>query len=145
MQPLVDVLNRPATAETVHAIVAATMAHDLTGQPPAPWTPDHAWALYDAYVADAIKQPYWIRNGSTPPVAGPPGYGGARLPMQYASSPAAVIAAAVHDYFGNPYRYRLRRCGQCARYFLDLTRNRSALRCSRACTVKWGNAHQATA
>jgi hypothetical protein len=39
----------------------------------------------------------------------------------------------------NPQRERLRRCQQCRRWFVDETRNRSARRCSRACTIAWSN------
>jgi hypothetical protein len=45
-------------------------------------------------------------------------------------------------YFMNPSRDRLRRCQQCARWFVDLTRNKSARRCSSACTIAWSNAQR---
>jgi len=45
----------------------------------------------------------------------------------------------VADYFRHPHRDRLRQCQQCARWFADLTRNKSARRCSKACTVAWSN------
>jgi hypothetical protein len=44
------------------------------------------------------------------------------------------------DYLVNPHRDRLRRCPQCHRWFVDQTRNRSAARCSRACTIGWWHA-----
>jgi len=34
---------------------------------------------------------------------------------------------------------RVKRCLECKRWFVDETRNKSAERCSRACTVKWWN------
>lgn len=42
-------------------------------------------------------------------------------------------------FFRNPARGRLRRCQQCATWFLDTTRNQSARRCSKACTIAWSN------
>lgn len=44
------------------------------------------------------------------------------------------------DFLANPYRTRLRRCPICRRWFVDETRNRSAQRCSRKCTIAWSNA-----
>jgi hypothetical protein len=34
---------------------------------------------------------------------------------------------------------RVKRCPECRRWFVDDTRNKSAARCSRDCTVKWWN------
>jgi hypothetical protein len=44
-----------------------------------------------------------------------------------------------YGYFMNRERDRLRRCAVCRRWFVDATRNRSARRCSRACTILWSN------
>jgi hypothetical protein len=43
----------------------------------------------------------------------------------------------------NPQRARLRRCPACRRWFVDETRNKSARRCSRECTITWSNAQRA--
>jgi hypothetical protein len=53
-----------------------------------------------------------------------------------------IMAAWLAFYFMNPQRDRLRRCQQCSRWFVDMTRNKSALRCSRACTIAWSNAQR---
>jgi hypothetical protein len=58
---------------------------------------------------------------------------------QYSTTPGASIAIALSAFFSNPQRQRLRRCQQCARWFVDETRNRSQRRCSRACTIAWSN------
>jgi hypothetical protein len=47
-----------------------------------------------------------------------------------------------YGYFMNPERDRLRRCAVCRRWFVDGTKNRSARRCSRACTIRWSNAQR---
>lgn len=43
----------------------------------------------------------------------------------------------------NPQRDRLRRCPACRQWFVDETRNKSARRCSRKCTITWSNAQRA--
>lgn len=45
-------------------------------------------------------------------------------------------------FFRNSARGRLRRCQQCGTWFIDTTRNKSALRCSRACTIAWSNSQR---
>jgi hypothetical protein len=47
-------------------------------------------------------------------------------------------------FLANPQRDRLRRCLKCRRWFVDETRNKSARRCSRKCTIAWSNAQRAT-
>jgi hypothetical protein len=56
-------------------------------------------------------------------------------------SKTSALWSIIHmfRYARNPHRSRLRRCPECARWFVDATRNRSARRCSKACTVKWSN------
>jgi hypothetical protein len=44
-----------------------------------------------------------------------------------------------YGFFMNPERDRLRRCAVCRDWFVDVTKNRSARRCSRACTIAWSN------
>jgi len=53
-----------------------------------------------------------------------------------------VWTAWLAYFLDNPQRERLRRCQQCHRWFVDGTRNRSARRCSRACTIAWSNAQR---
>lgn len=48
-----------------------------------------------------------------------------------------ALVKAVVDYFLNPERDRLRKCAVCHRWFVDLTRNKSQLRCSPPCTAAW--------
>jgi hypothetical protein len=51
-------------------------------------------------------------------------------------------AAWLMEFIVNRQRDRLRRCQQCRRWFVDETRNKSARRCSRECTITWSNAHR---
>jgi hypothetical protein len=66
-----------------------------------------------------------------------------RTPM-HLSSPTedGPMVVWLATYFMSPERERLRRCQQCARWFVDLTRNKSARRCSSACTIAWSNAQR---
>jgi predicted RNA-binding Zn ribbon-like protein len=56
-------------------------------------------------------------------------------------SPSASLAGFVHvlAYVQSPHRERLKCCQRCATWFVDTTRNKSARRCSRACTIAWSN------
>ncbi len=58
------------------------------------------------------------------------------------STPRAVWVTLLADFLINPQRDRLRRCPVCKQWYVDQTRNRSALRCSRKCTITWSNAHR---
>lgn len=53
-----------------------------------------------------------------------------------------MLVAMIETYVNNRQRDRLRRCPQCARWFVDRTRNKAAQRCSRACTIAWSNAQR---
>jgi hypothetical protein len=71
----------------------------------------------------------------------PPGQSKTILEMRWlATSPRAEVVALLKDYLMNPQRDRLKRCRQCSRWFVDGTRNKSSLSCSRVCTIKWSNA-----
>lgn len=63
------------------------------------------------------------------------------LQWVYLQSPTAqgVWVAWLAFFLDNPQRERLRRCQSCRRWFVDETRNKSARRCSRACTIAWSN------
>jgi predicted RNA-binding Zn ribbon-like protein len=60
------------------------------------------------------------------------------------ASPSVSLAGFIHvlAYVQSPHRERLRRCQQCRRWFVDETRNASARRCSRECTIKWSNSQR---
>lgn len=47
------------------------------------------------------------------------------------------VVAALRDFFSAPERDRLKRCPQCARWFVDLSKNKAKARCSVSCTAKW--------
>jgi hypothetical protein len=63
-------------------------------------------------------------------------------PFFRAHTPEGVWGLWLVGLFGSPHRDRLRRCQQCARWFVDETRNKSQRRCSRACTIAWWSARQ---
>ena len=52
------------------------------------------------------------------------------------------VILAVVQYLEHPRRDRLKRCPRCSRWFVDATKNKSASRCSRACTIAWSNAQR---
>jgi hypothetical protein len=64
--------------------------------------------------------------------------------QMHLSSPSehGLMVVWLAMYFMHPFRERLRRCQQCARWFVDRTRNKSARRCSSACTIAWSNAQR---
>lgn len=55
---------------------------------------------------------------------------------------SGILVALLAEYFNSPHRDRLKRCPRCRRWFVDMTRNRSSLRCSRACTIAWSNSQR---
>jgi hypothetical protein len=126
---LVLALNKPQGAKAIRPIVEATHDADTQGGPPPPFIPPAAAALYNK---GHFTQTYRARAiaGAAAKWAGV-----ARL----VPDPAAADGALLHAYFENPVRDRLRRCEQCARWFIDATRNKGARRCSRACTIAWTN------
>jgi hypothetical protein len=58
------------------------------------------------------------------------------------TGPSGAIVTTLADYFSHSRRDRLKRCTTCQQWFVDLTRNKSALRCSRSCTIAWSNAQR---
>jgi predicted RNA-binding Zn ribbon-like protein len=64
--------------------------------------------------------------------------------MSEASTEEGEAALELFRFFQNPARSRLRCCQQCGTWFIDVTRNQSARRCSRACTIAWSNAQRTT-
>jgi hypothetical protein len=62
----------------------------------------------------------------------------------YVDSPSNNVhgVIALSSLLGSPHRQRLRRCEKCRRFFVDWTRNRSARRCSRECTIAFSNAQR---
>lgn len=62
----------------------------------------------------------------------------------FVKSPSQLgeVVLAVVQYLEHPRRDRLKRCPRCRRWFIDATKNKSALRCSVACTIAWSNAQR---
>ncbi len=65
-----------------------------------------------------------------------------RVGLEASGPKGAMAQVLAYHFFDNPQRDRLRRCQQCSRWFVDETRNRSAQRCSRACTIAWSNSQR---
>ncbi len=63
-----------------------------------------------------------------------------KLPRPFESSPSEQANALLHlwrYYFRDEGWIRLKRCPQCKEWFVDSTRNRSAIRCSVGCNDLW--------
>jgi hypothetical protein len=54
------------------------------------------------------------------------------------------LVGLIASWVAHRHRARLKRCPQCARWFVDHTRNQAAQRCSRACTITWLNRQRPT-
>lgn len=126
------VAEEQAARDQAVAVVEAALGAEYPEIPPA------AAAAFDA-LADGQAVEYAVRRIH---LRGPwllrPDY---RTPVHLVCSSArARMAAWLSYFFVNPYRDRFRRCQQCGRWFADLTRNKAARRCSRACTIAYSNA-----
>jgi hypothetical protein len=64
--------------------------------------------------------------------------------VSFLASPSELgwLVAALAAVLNSRHRDRLRRCPICGLWFVDLTRNKSALRCSRKCTITWSHAQR---
>jgi hypothetical protein len=145
LAPLRDLLNggKGAVADEIRALVEGTIAAGLPG----PTIPPGVSPRYRT-----LAHRYPFVHSTTPPGGSTnPALDGATLPMVRAANVApgrtahqlaefgrdAVQVAEFAAYLGNPHRDRLRQCEHCRIWFLDVTRNASARRCTRACTRKW--------
>jgi predicted RNA-binding Zn ribbon-like protein len=59
------------------------------------------------------------------------------------TAPASALGLFVDQFVNNTARDRFRQCPICGKFFADKTRNRSAVRCSRACTIVWSTRQRA--
>jgi hypothetical protein len=134
LAPLAAQLNQPQSPEALRRIVEAT----ITAGGPPPFIPSAAAQLYNTWAQD-----FTFRYRAAPGVESPR-WPGVALIQAVISDEAARSIPLLHSFFENPERGRLRSCAQCQRWFIDLTRNRSARRCSRACTIAWSNAQRPT-
>jgi len=57
-------------------------------------------------------------------------------------SPLGAVVLLLVQFLEHPRRDRLRQCPRCSKWFVDRTKNKSALRCSRRCTIAWSNSRR---
>jgi predicted RNA-binding Zn ribbon-like protein len=63
--------------------------------------------------------------------------------LEFPVTPLDIALNIVWDYyFRNQGWTRLKRCPVCQTWFVDTTRNKSMLRCSRECTLRWWDYNQ---
>jgi hypothetical protein len=116
------------------AIVEAVREADAAGGLGPPFVPPAVAPLFNQLAGDvAFRYVAWAPDPQPDVV---------QIVLQ-PHEPGKFIVATVVRYIENPARDRLRRCPQCGLLFVDATRNKSAQRCSRACTVKWSNSQRA--
>jgi hypothetical protein len=106
-----------------------TTALFLAGNPAPKLDDPRTWNTY-VTLSYLRRRDDWRAASGVPFVASPSGLGWLVTPL------AAVL--------NSRHRDRLRSCQQeqCGRWFVDMTRNKSALRCSRTCTIKWSHAQR---
>jgi predicted RNA-binding Zn ribbon-like protein len=109
----------------VAAVIAATAAL------PYPRIPRSAAALFDALAAGQV---FRFKVSRVPPDDA--------IVSQEHSTEQGLAALELGRFFRNPARSRLRRCEQCGTWFTDTTRNQSAKRCGRTCTIRWSNSQR---
>jgi len=122
----------------VAAVIQATAAL------PYPWVP---WPAGEQFAALAAGQTFQYKIWKVQPQDQTPAdlrkHGVAWIRLR-AADQHGLAAQELDRFFRNPSRDRLRRCQQCARWFIDMTRNKSARRCQRGCTVAWWNSQRTT-
>jgi hypothetical protein len=79
----------------------------------------------------------WRRHGLAMVILSP------STPRDSAAHERGYAAQELDRFFRNSARDRLRRCEKCRTWFIDTTRNQSAKRCSRQCTIAWSNSQRA--
>lgn len=143
-------------AERVAPIVEATATFDATSGFRVPFIPPAAVEGFMQLQAGLIFS-YTIM-GVTPQPHTPAALHGVGVeveiepyPLRPVEDPEAfsmfcrgiAVRTLATGYFANPARDRLRRCARCPRWFVDTTRNKSARRCSKECTIAWSNGQRA--
>jgi hypothetical protein len=127
----------PEARARVTAFVEKVIAAMEAGGTRAPYIPEAAGRLFQD-IADGVTLRYTTLPGRSSPET-PDVWRNAVIPYLWYSNPWGALLRLLVDYAESAERERLRRCTQCARWFVDPTRNKSARRCSRACTTRWWN------
>jgi hypothetical protein len=132
-----QIIPPPTAADVAQldgAVARAVEVVQAAGQSSYPDIPKHAAEAFDR-LANGRPVEYTIRNLF--------GRGNA-IQLDYKTrinatshSHEGIMVVWLVSYFMNPSRDRLRNCPQCSRWFVDFTRNKSSVRCSRACTIAW--------
>lgn len=127
------------TQEDLEARETAAAVVEALGNVRYPMVSEEAAGLFNDLAA---KTPMHYSVGLWAPEGTRPQYaflGTSDAVVLRSHTPQVLWLGLLVDFFKNPHRDRLRRCPVCARWFLDETRNRSARRCSRRCTIAWSN------
>jgi len=133
LSTLRDLLNAETgdVADEIRALVQGTIVARI----PSPMIPPNVWPRYRTL---GRRYPFVYTTI--------PAMDGTSLPSMRAVDPAmardTLQVVELEAYFRNRARHRLRQCAHCSSWFLDVTRNGSALRCSLRCTRKWWHAHR---
>jgi hypothetical protein len=142
LKMLAVILNGQAWKGSADIVRDATAVVEASTELPYPFVSRKTGQLFLALAGDV---PFRYVVDEMQPQAHTPAVlrdAGAVFVFLQASSIRGLAARELEQYFRNPARDRLRRCQQCARWFVDETRNKSALRCSRACTIAWSNSQR---
>lgn len=128
LKRLTDFLNLRA-AESDYWLKAETIVTDwLLGKP------HSLQRAIDTFNSWAAKKPFrlyvtWRQNRG--------GVMDISATMDFEPGEQMAIEHLWSCFFANPDRYRLKRCPQCRKWFVDETRNGAMIRCSPSCTNKW--------
>jgi hypothetical protein len=130
-----------ALLESVAAILEATWGADYRDLPATAVGRFNALAREAPVRFQAGPPAGWGRDELALAISDQGMFAGPELTL-LAPTAAGIWVAWLVEYFDNPQRNRLKRCARCRQWFVDETRNASALRCSRACTIAWSNAQR---
>ncbi len=143
LEPFARLLNTEwATGDHVQVGDRVAAVIQATAALPHPWVP---WRAGEQFAALAAGQTFRYDIVKPQPQAQTPAdlrkHGVAWIRL-HASDQRGLAAQELDRFFRNPSRDRLRRCQQCTHWFIDMTRNKSAQRCQRKCTIAWSNAQR---
>lgn len=124
-----SILNQPSGAAYL-PVVEATLAADRAGGYPVRRAIPPVAAQAFVVLAESVTFQYRVRMDSN-------GFAVVEMASESRDPRVTGLGQFVELFIENPARARLKRCGLCRKWFADRTRNASALRCSRECTVKW--------
>lgn len=117
-----DVLLPPGPARRFNSVAKTTFSHPYLG-------------LADEEDKGILNTgPFWVQQSEGTDRRDWLVWGG----VSYTNRGGYVVHL-LQTYFRSIARDRLKRCRQCARWFVDFTKNKGQLGCSQTCTSKWWN------